>query len=434
MKAYIPVALDLIVKHLGNAKTHAKNSEEAFFWARLSSKDDLTKLPEYQPCFDALIGDSIIASQLDTLVGTESTRTRIASAEVYMERILDLGLRRDKVAFDLEHFEREYPLFEEAFYSPNITFEAVAYLNGLQISDESVKLSDGLELSQLSEEEIYVDRELRVRATSGDPSVKEHCAVRAWYQLPKKINSEGDMNFEVIRQEREIQLQTNERIDEVINALRLSGIENVYYLTIAHRAPKWLFQGNPIFPGKYYGEPMLWHRQGEGWGHAFGEFWSKIQSEGVRGRPFLDVAIRRYSYAHERHRIEDRVIDLLIAAEALFMSDQDSKNSYLGELRYRLSERAGLFIGGSDMAACKKIFLFMRDAYDIRSKIVHGRTLKKIRLPEKADGSKMELFEFVMTLQAYMRVAIHKAIDLARQPQAPKSLVLWDELIFSAKE
>src|SRR4051812_2343153 len=107
MKTYIPAALHFIVKQLGNSETQAGYGDEAFFWARVSSRDDLAKLPEYQPCFDALTGDPVITSQLDILVGTELGATRISSAEVYMERILDLGLRRDKDEFDLERFENE---------------------------------------------------------------------------------------------------------------------------------------------------------------------------------------------------------------------------------------------------------------------------------------------------------------------------------------
>jgi hypothetical protein len=46
----------------------------------------------------------------------------------------------------------------------------------------------------------------------------------------------------------------------------------------------------------------------------------------------------------------------------------------------------------------------------------------------------MTLEEFVWTIQEYMRVAIRKAVNLAVQPDTPKSLVNWDELIFSIKE
>lgn len=58
-------------------------------------------------------------------------------------------------------------------------------------------------------------------------------------------------------------------------------------------------------------------------------------SEGIEKRKFLDVAIRRFGYAHERPRLEDKIIDLIIGAEALFLSDY-SKDSYFGEIRYRL--------------------------------------------------------------------------------------------------
>lgn len=200
-------------------------------------------------------------------------------------------------------------------------------------------------------------------------------------------------------------------------------------------APEWLFLSNYYFPGKYHGESQLWFQQPAGWAEAFGKFWLNLQDRAVKRHALLDIAMRRYSYAHERHRNEDKIIDLLIAAEALFMSDYDPKmKPYLGELRYRLSERAGLFLGGSDMTICRMVFQHIRTAYDLRSAIVHGGKSDEIKLPNKLDDTRMSLEEFVWKVQEYMRIAICKAITLALQPQATKALVNWDELIFSIKE
>jgi Apea-like HEPN len=117
----------------------------------------------------------------------------------------------------------------------------------------------------------------------------------------------------------------------------------------------------------------MWQMQERGWEEAFRQFWINLQVEGVKNKHHLGEAIRRFSYCHERHRQEDKVIDLFIAAESLFMSD----DKYIGELKYRLSERASLFIGGSDIAACRNIFRNMKVAYNLRSDIVHGNRVKE---------------------------------------------------------
>ena len=89
----------------------------------------------------------------------------------------------------------------------------------------------------------------------------------------------------------------------------------------------------------------------------FKEFWETLQIDGVRKRNFLLIAIRRFGYAHERYRSEDRIIDLLIAAEALFLSD----NTYTGEIKYRLAQRTAFFLAEAGEHR-KTVFKWMKAA------------------------------------------------------------------------
>jgi hypothetical protein len=253
--------------------------------------------------------------------------------------------------------------------------------------------------------------------------------VRTWYSL-EKIVGEHSTSIEEADRSRKVQLQANERIDEVINALRLVKIENVYYHVIFHRASDLLPIAPFSFQSRFYGNPSLWFQQGGEWVEGFREFWLNLQHAEVKRRKFLGGAISRFSYGHERHRLEDRVLDLFIAAEALFISEDGNT----GEINHRLAERAALFIGGSDTAQCKHIFQFMKTAYGLRSTIAHGKIPKAKKLPNKPDGNKMTLEEFVWTMHEYMRIAIHKAIKIAIQPNSPESLVDWEDLLFSGKD
>jgi hypothetical protein len=63
-------------------------------------------------------------------------------------------------------------------------------------------------------------------------------------------------------------------------------------------------------------------------------------AKGVTDRRFIGIAARRFSFAHERYNWQDKIIDLLIAAEALFFCDQGEKS----ELTYRLCLRASFFL------------------------------------------------------------------------------------------
>jgi hypothetical protein len=428
VKTYIPVAIDFWINRREVSEIRIAQGMDGFQWARILARSDLAELPEYQKCLEELRSDSVIARHLGAYVGTPLGGSSLPDAENYMDYLLDLGMQGDRYVFDEEYFEAAYNSLEEVFYSDEIWFEAVAYLQGLMI-DKSARLSDDLELSLLTENEINNSPSTKTRKMSGDPKVNQLCAVRTWYSL-EKIVGEHSPSLEEADQARKIQLLANERIDEVINALRLAKIENVYYHVIFHRASDLLPIAPFSFQSRFLGEPSLWFQQGGEWVDWFREFWLDLQHAEVRRRKFLGVAISRFSYGHERHRLEDRVLDLFIAAEALFISEDGNT----GEITHRLSERAALFIGGSDTALCKHIFQFMKTAYGLRSTIAHGKIPKAKKLPNKPDRSKMNLEEFVWTIHEYMRIAIHKAIKLAIQPSSPESLVDWEDLLFSRKE
>jgi hypothetical protein len=61
----------------------------------------------------------------------------------------------------------------------------------------------------------------------------------------------------------------------------------------------------------------------------------------------LANAVRRFSYACERDRPDDRLVDLMIAAESLFLGGESGPGNR-GELSYRLSLRAAFFIDSRD--------------------------------------------------------------------------------------
>jgi putative transposase len=96
---------------------------------------------------------------------------------------------------------------------------------------------------------------------------------------------------------------------------------------------------------------------------------------------FPPCAVKRFSYASERDRPDDRLVDLMIAAESLFLCSEDDPANR-GELRYRLALRAAFFIDSRDYSR-REVFNHMRKAYDNRSAIVHGSGDKNHRFPRE---------------------------------------------------
>ncbi len=146
-------------------------------------------------------------------------------------------------------------------------------------------------------------------------------------------------------------------------------------------------------------------------------FHAQLQLPRVRRHKAISLAVRRFSMAHERNLPEDVILDLMIAAEAIFLSDLDQL-----ELSYRLALRAAFFLAESPEDR-ESVFRHMKRAYDARSKIAHGGEIKSVR---NADGSDVPLAEHAQVTREYLRRALQKLIDVA-----PSSgpLVSWDALV-----
>ncbi|HWT02897.1 MAG TPA: hypothetical protein VN256_21790 [Pyrinomonadaceae bacterium] len=437
VKKYVIAATTFIVDKMEDDDPAADANGRNFFFARFSLGSELSTMPEYRHCLEALLADPKIMGQLDVLVGTSSRLSRAPTAEGLMTSLLDLSMAPGGRKFDPEYFEREYAVFEEAFNGDYVLYDVVAPLEGL-LAHGSVNLSRDIEISPFTNDDIkpyYTYNDTLVHHESMGKPV----AVRTKFRLPKVVKSDSEQSLEGLDTEtiekihaerlrrdeadRAEQARLNERVEEVVNALRIFGAESVFHVGIIHRASRW-FGNDNVFPNPVQVAVRFTTGTEEGWLTSFAQFWDGLQSDRVRGINFLGLAMRRIGYAHERHRIEDKLIDLLIAAEALFLNDSGNE-TYRGELQYRLAQRAGFFLGG-DPQMREKIYHHMKDAYKLRSQIVHGGKIRPLR---RDDGSSVDMEEFVDSTRVYLRLSLHKMVSLVMQ-SPPGKLIDWDELIF----
>jgi len=88
------------------------------------------------------------------------------------------------------------------------------------------------------------------------------------------------------------------------------------------------------------------------------------------------IALDRFNYQYARESELDRLIDIIVAFEALYGEQH--------ELKFRISIRGAKHLGESDCKIQQRIYDCLSDAYDIRSEIVHG---------SKADISQCKKFK-----------------------------------------
>ena len=153
----------------------------------------------------------------------------------------------------------------------------------------------------------------------------------------------------------------------------------------------------------------------------FLELWHLLE-EGVAR---FDFSIHRFNLAFDRGLLADRIVDLVIAAESLFLGDLGVRDR--GELRFRFALRAAKFIEYPNYGE-HDIFRVMRRAYDARSAIVHGGSPKDTRLP---DNESAELPTFTDAIEELVRLGLRKGLSMKKDGKKMRQPKYWDTLLFS---
>ena len=152
------------------------------------------------------------------------------------------------------------------------------------------------------------------------------------------------------------------------------------------------------------------------------QFWRITQGESFPANRALALAVRRLSFAAQRERDEDRLMDILIAAEAFYLADTGRD-----ELKYRLALRAALW-SDSSLAGWdrRQVRDHMGRAYDLRSTVAHGGDPKPKDI--RVRGQQASLAEFVLATEDIVRHALHKAVHQI-SPGAGRSPIAWEDLV-----
>ncbi len=154
----------------------------------------------------------------------------------------------------------------------------------------------------------------------------------------------------------------------------------------------------------------------------FQNMWSDLTTGTLDERAFVAMALRRFNMAFERQQLDDRIVDLMIAAESLFLNDAGTAGGR-GELRFRLALRVAKFVE-SPLYDPRQVYDLTRKAYLIRSVVVHGGTIKNTDLPDKPAAT---LSEFVSALEEVMRLGLRKALIERQVGQTG----YWEDLLFN---
>lgn len=148
----------------------------------------------------------------------------------------------------------------------------------------------------------------------------------------------------------------------------------------------------------------------------FHKLWNILNKNGDKKyQKYLRIALQRYSTALSENSPDDKLIDFMICAEALFLQDGNA------ELSYKLAHRAALLLGENNPQKQNEIYKLFKDAYKLRSDIVHGS--KSLEQGNKSEFSTLEL-------EKILKEALDNMFDKAINNPDSTSLVDWDKMIF----
>lgn len=251
---------------------------------------------------------------------------------------------------------------------------------------EGIVLFDGVKIRRISKEDL---KDLKNTPISLPPYTQVSPNM---FVLEKHITVEGDHKF-----------QPDELIRNVVLALRLfkkgyvSG-SYVFYIVVSKYGGlnSWSWdEAQPLGPWEVRYSLDLDKIPG------LKRILKKIQRIDFAKRKSLHLACRRFQRAYEERDVENQLIDLMIAFEALFLRGEKAMRS-TGQI---VAIACSTLLGRNDEER-EEIRSFLTKAYSIRNCIVHGAEYQKPYIKKE-----YYMDEFVSKIEDYLRESIKKLLD-----------------------
>jgi len=284
-----------------------------------------------------------------------------------------------RLQFDEPTFERTYLEIETQLRSPTLTQTTVSVVVGLGAPMLSVEVDSETEIDKLRDNEVAMAIEAGfLFAERGRAWTQGVSCVRVTRAFPKVFGTEPAAVDASLT-------PAGQKCSDVVTALRLHAAGRVSSSGVIQFGRFLMGAGGSSYtPGEPQFEWGANYRLEEGDLADVKNIFAMIGNEQVRQDRALDVGLRRFNYAAERRRAEDRIVDLLVAAEAVLLDEMDP--FVQGELTFRLAIR-GSHLLSDDPAARRKLLRQFVAAYAGRSAVVHGATDAEIskRLKKSID-------------------------------------------------
>jgi Apea-like HEPN len=384
-------------------------------------------LPEYARAKTALAEDELSRRHVDQLVGTPFGRTNLQSSGLLWSLIASAVDAEGDLVFRPDLFDGRLEGIVAWFLADTVDWITLVPLSGLTSSVSApFVLSDSTALDRLDETEIARSLSINVLRPMGSfpmfQNEPELWGVRVVQRVPKIV---GAADADHLEQYTRLSSSEVERALIALRVLKPGRFVPLAHLsfTLEPALGESTSFGQVSFDSPHFSSYSLLDDDRS----VLEQIASHLVSDGVHRRPYLENAARRFLFAAERTRWDDRLLDLMIAAESLFLGHMSERE---GELRFRLAVFAGHLLGRAPEE--RKMFAQrMRRAYDTRSKIVHGG----IPAPEtwgSTDTHPTTLADFTLEVESDLRSAIRAALSRAAIAKGKAPFFDWDGAIYGS--
>jgi hypothetical protein len=364
---------------------------------------NLWKPPEASPVVVALQHDARVGPLLSKTVGTPLAGETVDEETLCRELVWAVMRAGDtSLVFSEEAFNQGYDTWLSALTAKTERLDVLAPIS-LHLDGE-IDLGSPLAIVQMDDEQVSACLQMaaiRLPFPARDTAwVTNRAAIHVGFELPR--GPMDDFSEEEKGSAFASEKEAYDQADDVVEALRLFKPGRV---AIAGRV---VLRGHGAMAGGGAQAPRTAESEELALSPAeaasFRVFWDLFRA--ARQHTALGVVIRRFSYAGERIRPDDEIMDLIAALEALLLSDISER----GELRYRTALRGAIFIDDRSELTRREIQRQLRRGYDVRSAVAHGAVPNNEALKSPA-GEAVALPAFVRGIEELVRLAVRKAIE-----------------------
>jgi hypothetical protein len=407
--------------------------EGQFAYASPASASDFTihfelakqhETEEYATCVDALRGHPVIKDRLNTLVGTTFSASRVDLESLPDQLVLGL-LDQDADRLDESRFDAAFAELYTWLIRDHETFAVIAPLLGLNLEGAPLKLEPDIEIDRMSNDEAVAAITAGLIKGGGPPGFvalreTERAAIRIRTELPILVGD--DEPGRATADAESLRRIWSDIVEAVIQALRLFKAGTVWVPGLVYSQRHQNGRGFHSLPSRNPNFGVLGtYDLPASEGSAFIELWQSLASPEVAKRKPLTTALRRLTFAGERSRPEDQIIDLMIAAEAVFLAGE------MTESANKLAMRSAAFLR-NDSRSVREVFRHMKRGYNARSRLAHGGGINELKF---ADGTPATLGEYVDCISDYMRDGLGRLVRSAANGESlPTSD--WDTYVLDA--